>query len=241
MKRMVLVALVVFCSLLLATTEKASAIPCTFTWDVSGSMAGYYLGTGDSGSWCAEFTIGTTDLSWSDSWGGSSTIQNASGDVVDNISFFNTVTYDLDCGKTYDVGWRLYAGADVEDGEGSFEWEIGGQMDAVGSFLWLVRDNSVSGQVSDDVGSDSYSQSISAAGSGTYGIMTAESLATLPLLDVKGDLSIDPTVYTVDGYSEAAFSGTLEVLPDVVPAPGGLMLGAFGIAIVGWLRGRRTL
>jgi hypothetical protein len=244
MRRMVLVALLVFCGLLLASEKKASAIPCTFTWDVSGSMTGSNLGTYDSGSWYAEFVIESTDLSWSDSWGSNGTIANTSGNVVDNISFFNSVTYDLDGGKTYNVDWRIYANANVGEGRGSFEWEIDGQMGETGSFVWVSRDASVCGQVSDNLGSDSYSQSdpTSVSGSASYGIMTAESSAAMDVLNVQGDVSnSSPNIYMGQGYSEALFSGTLEVLPDVLPAPGGLMLGALGIAIVGWLRGRRTL
>ena len=95
MKRMVLIALLVFCSLLFLGEEKASAIPYTFTWNVSGSMNGWNLGTCDNSSWSAQFFIEATDLSWSDAWGQSGTIQNASGDVAHNIDFFNAVTYDL--------------------------------------------------------------------------------------------------------------------------------------------------
>lgn len=244
MKRMVLLAFMVFCSLLFLGEEKARAIPYTFTWDVSGSMNGRNLGTGDYSSWYAQCFIESTDLSWSDAWGRSGTIQNASGDVTDNINFFNTVTYDLDCGKTYNVDWRIYANAHVEESQGRFEWEIDGQMDKAGSFLWLARENSVSGDVLDSLGSDAYSQSdpISAAGSVSYGIMTAESSAAMNRLNAKGGVSLNnPNVYSADGYSEAVFSGRFEVIPEVLPAPGGLMLGALGIGIVGWLRGRRTL
>ena len=242
MKRMVLIALMVFCSLLFLE-EKASAIPYTFTWDVSGSMNGWDLGPCDNSSWSAQFFIESTDLSWSDAWGSSGTIQNASGDVANNIVFFNAVTYDLNCGKTYHVDWRITASAHVEDNQGRFEWEIDGQMDRTGSALWLTGDNTVSGAVSDSFGSDSYLQldPTLAADSAIYGIMTSESLAAMDVLSVKGNISPNPSIYSADGYSEAIFSGTLEVIPDVMPAPGGLMLVSFGIGIVGWLRGRRTL
>ena len=243
MKRMVLIAFMVFCSLLFLGEEKASAIPYTFTWDVNGFMNGRNLGTGDTSSWYATFLIESTDLSWSDSWGSSGTIQNASGDKAYNIDFFNAVTYDLDCGKTYTVDCRIHAGAHVEDGQAGFEWEIDGQMDKTGSFLWLTRENSVSGNVSDSLGSDSYSQShpVPTADSGSYGMMTVESSALMDTLNAKGNVALNPNVYFSDGYSEAVFSGSFEVIPDVLPAPGGLMLAAVGIGIVGWLRGRRTL
>ena len=243
MKRMVLIALLVFCSLLFLGEEKASAIPYTFTWDVNGSMNGWNLGTCDNSSWAAQFFIEATDLSWSDAWGQSGTIQNASGDVAHNIDFFNAVTYDLNCGKTYHVDWRITASAHVEESQGLFEWEIDGQMDRTGSALWLTGDNTVSGEVSDRFGSDAYLQldPVSAAGSASYGIMTAESSAAMDVLSAQGNVSPNPNIYSAEGYSEAVFSGTLEVIPDVIPAPGGLMLAALGIGIVGWLRGRRTL
>ena len=243
MRRMVLIALMVFCSLLFLGEEKASAIPYTFTWDVSGSITGGNLGTSDQSSWSAQFVIESTDLSWSDSWGDSGTVQNASGDVAHNINFFNTVTYDLDGGKTYKVDWRLSAGALLENSQGRLEWEIDAQMDRTGSALWLAQDNSVSGFVLDSLGTDSYSNTdpVLAAGSAGHGLMTAESAAAMDILNAKGVVSLNPNIYAADGYGEAAFSGTLEVVPDVMPAPGGLMLAAFGIGIVGWLRGRRTL
>ena len=239
---MVLTALMVFCSVLFFD-EKASAIPYTFTWDVNGSMNGWDLGACDSGSWSAQFFIESTDLSWSDAWGSSGTIQNASGDVANNIDFFNAVTYDLNCGKTYRVDWRITASAHVEDTQGRFEWEIDGQMNRTGSALWLAGENTVSGEVSDSFGSDSYLQldPISAGNSAIHGIMTAESSAAMDALSADGNISSNPGIYSADGYSEAIFSGTLEVIPDVMPAPGGLMLVSFGIGIVGWLRGRRTL
>jgi len=240
---MVLIALMVFCSLLFLGEEKASAIPYTFTWDVSGSLNGGNLGTSDLGSWSAQFFIESTDLSFSDAWGDSGTIQNVSGHVAHNIDFFNTVTYDLDGGKTYNVDWRISAGAQLESSQGRLEWEINAQMDRTGSALWLAGDNSVSGFVLDSLGSDSYVQTdpVSAAGSAGYGLMTAESSAAMDRWNVQGDVSLNPNIYSADGYSEAVFSGTLEVIPDVMPAPGGLMLAAVGIGIVGWLRGRRTL
>jgi len=243
MNRMVLIALTVFCSLLFLGEEKASAIPYTFTWDVSGSMNGSDLGTSDTSSWSAQFYIESTDLSWSDTWGDSGSIQNASGDIAHNIDFFNTVTYDLDCGKTYNVDWRITADAHVEECQGRFDWDIDAQMAGTGSALWLTTDNSVSGVVLDSLGTDSYSLSdpVSAADSAGYGTMTTESSAAMDALNVQGDVSFNPNVYSADGYSEAVFSGTYEVTPDVIPAPGGLMLAAFGIGIVGWLRGRRTL
>lgn len=243
MSRMVLIALMVFCSLVLLGEEKASAIPYTFTWDVSGSINGSDLGTSDTSSWSARFFIESTDLSWSDTWGDSGSIQNASGDVAHNIDFFNTVTYDLDCGKTYNVDWRITANAHVGEGQGRFDWAIDAQMNRTGSALWLATDNSVSGFVLDSYGTDSYALSdpVSAAGSASYGSMTAGSSAAMNALNVQGDVSVNPNVYSADGYSEAVFSGTVEVIPDVMPAPGGLVLAAFGIGIVGWLRGRRTL
>ena len=243
MRRMVLIALMVFGSLLFLGEEKASAIPYTFTWDVSGSINGLDLGTSDVSSWSAQFFIESTDLSWSDTWGDSGTVQNASGDVAYNIAFFNTVMYDLELGKTYNVDWRITANASVGASQGRFEWEIDAQMNRTGSALWLARENSVSGLVLDSLGTDSYLQTdpASAAGSAGYGLMTVESSAAIDGLNVQGDLSVNPNVYAADGYSQAVFSGTLEVVPDVLPAPGGLMLGALGIGIVGWLRGRRTL
>lgn len=242
MKRMVLIALTVFCSVLFFG-EKASAIPYTFTWDVSGSMNGWDLGTSDKSSWSAQFFIESTDHSWSDAWGMSGTIQNASGDIAHSIDFFNAVTYDLNGGKTYNVDWRINAVAHVEDSQGHFEWEIDGLMNRTGSILWRAGGNTVSGDVSDPFGSDSYLQidPVSAAGSASYGIMTAESSAAIDVLSAKGNVSPNLSIYSADGYSEAVFAGTLEVVPDVMPAPGGLMLTAFGIGIVGWLRGRRTL
>jgi hypothetical protein len=188
MKRMVLIALTAFCGLLVE--EKASAIPNTFTWDVSGSMKGWNLGISDHSSWDVQFFIESTDLSWSDSWSTTGTTQNTSGDPTNNIDFINTVIYDLDCGKTFNVSWRIYANAHVEDSKSDFEWDTHGGIDA---------------------------------------------------LHVKGGVSLNPNTNLGDGYSEAAFSGTFEAIPDMIPAPGGLMLGALGIAIVGWLRGRRTL
>jgi len=243
MNRMVLIALMVFCSLLLLGEEKASAIPYTFTWDVSGSINGSNLGTSDVSSWSTRFYIESTDLSWSDTWGDSGTIQNASGDVAHNIDFFNTVTYNLDYGKTYNVDWRITADAHVEDSQGRFDWAIDAQMNRAGSALWLARDNSVAGFVLDSLGTDSYSLSdpVSAADSASYGLMSAESSAAMDALNAQGDVSVNPNVYSADGYSEAVFSGTVEVVPDVMPAPGGLVLAAFGIGIVGWLRGRKTL
>ena len=243
MNRMVLIALMVFCSLLLLGEEKASAIPYTFTWDVSGSINGSDLGTSDTSSWSARFFIESTDFSFSDTWGDSGSIQNASGNVAHNIDFFNTVTYDLDCGKTYNVDWRITADAHVEDGQGRFDWAIDAQMNRTGSALWLARDNSVSGFVLDSLGTDSYSLSdpVSAADSASYGLMSTESSAAMDALNAQGDVSVNPNVYSADGYSEAVFSGTVEVVPDVMPAPGGLVLAAFGIGIVGWLRGRKTL
>jgi hypothetical protein len=240
---MVLIALMVFCSLLLLGEEKASAIPYTFTWDVSGSINGSDLGPSDTSSWSALFTIESTDLSWSDTWGDSGSIQNASGDVAHNIDFFNTVTYDLDCGKTYTVDWQITAGAHVEACQGRFDWDIDAQMTGTASTLWLATDNAVSGFVLDSDGTSTYSLSdpVSAAESASYGSMTTESSAALNALNVQGDVSVNPNVYSADGYSEAVFSGTVEVIPDVMPAPGGLMLAAFGLGIVGWLRGRRTL
>jgi len=245
MKRMVLIAFMVFCSLLFLGEEKASAIPYTFTWNVSGSMTGGNLGTFDYSSWSAQFFIESTDLSWSDAWGDSGMIQNASGDVAHNIDFFNAVTYDLDCGKTYHVDWQITANAHVEESHGRFEWEIDAQMDRTGSALWLARENTVSGGVSDSSGGVGYSSSqsvpISAVGAAGYGTMTVETSAAMDALNVQGGVSLNLGVDFADGYSEAVFSGTYEVIPDVIPAPGGLMLGALGIAIVGWLRGRRTL
>jgi hypothetical protein len=243
MNRMVLIALMVFCSLLFLGEKKASAIPYTFTWDVSGSISGMNLGTSDTSSWSAQFFIESTDLSWSDTWGDSGTIQSASGDVAYNIDFFNTVTYDLDCGKTYNVNWRINANAHVEECRGRFDWDIDAQMVRTGSALWLATDNSVSGFVLDSYGTNSYSLSdpVSATDSASDGIMSAGSSAAMDSLNMQGDVSFNPNVYSADGYSEAVFSGTYEVIPDVMPAPGGLMLAAFGIGIVGWLRGRRTL
>lgn len=243
MRRMVLIALTVFCSLLFLGEEKASAIPYTFTWDVSGSMNGWNLGTSDLGSWSAQFFIESTDLSWSDAWGDSGTIQNASGNVAYNIDFFNTVTYDLEFGKTYNVDWHITANAHVENGWGRFEWEIDAQMDRTGPALWIAGENSVFGMVLDSLGADSYSQidPVSATGSAGHGLMDAESSAVMDGLNVKGNVSVYPNVYSADGHSDAGFSGTLEAIPDVMPAPGGLVLAAFGIGIVGWLRGRRTL
>jgi hypothetical protein len=243
MKRMVLTAFMVFCSLLLPAEEKASAIPYTFTWDVNGSINGGNLGTSDQNSWSALFFIESTDLSFSDTWGSSGTIQNASGDVAYNIDFFNTVTYDLDCSKTYNVDWRITVGAQLENSQGCFDWEIEAQMNRIGSALWLAQDKSVSGFVLDHLGTDSYMHNdpTLATGSAAQGSMTAESTATMDRLNVQGDVSLNANIYSSEGYSDAAFSGTLEVVPDVMPAPGGLMLAAFGIGIVGWLRGRRTL
>jgi len=243
MKRMVLIAFMVFCSLLFLGEEKASAIPYTFTWDVSGFMTGRGLGASDYSSWSARFFIESTDLSWSDTWGDSGAIQNASGDVAYNIDYFNAVTYDLALGKTYHVDWRITAEAHVEGDQGHFDWELDGPMDRTGSALWPARGSSVSGFVLDSLGTDAYAQSdpTSAAGSASYGLMTAESSAAKNGLNVQGNVSLNPNVYSADGYSEAVFSGTLQVVPDVMPVPGGLMLGAFGIGIVGWLRGRRTL
>ena len=243
MKRMVLVALMVFCSLLFLGEEKASAIPYTFTWDVSGLMDGRNLGASDASSWSARFSIQSTDLSWSDTWGDSGAIQNTSGDVAYNIDYFNAVTYDLALGQTYHVDWRITAEAHVEDGPGHFDWAMDAGMDRSGSALWPALKSSVAGFVLDSLGTDAYAQSdpISAAGSASYGLMTAESAAAKDGLKVQGSLFLNPNVYSADGYSEAVFSGTLQVVPDVMPVPGGLMLGAFGIGIVGWLRGRRTL
>ncbi len=243
MKRMVLVALMVFCSLLFLGEEKASAIPYTFTWDVSGLMDGRNLGASDYSSWSARFSIKSTDLSWSDTWGDSGAIQNASGDVVDKIDYFNAVTYDLALGQTYHVDWRIAAEAHVENGDGHFDWEIDGGMERTGSALWPALKSSVAGFVLDSLGNDAYAQSdpLSATGSASYGFMTAESSAAKNGLKVQGSVFLNPNVDSANGYSEAVFSGTLQLVPDVMPAPGGLMLGAFGIGIVGWLRGRRTL
>lgn len=240
---MVLIALMVFCSLFLLGEEKASAIPYTFTWDVNGSINGSNLGTSDVSSWSTRFYIESTDLSWSDTWGDSGSIQNASGDVTHNIDFFNTVTYNLDYGKTYNVDWQITADAHVEDSQGRFNWDIDAQMMGTGSALWLVTDNSVSGFVLDSYGTSSYllSDPVSASDSASYNAMTAESSVAMNALNVQGDVSLNPNVYSADGYNEAVFSGTYEVIPDVMPAPGGIMLVAFGIGIVGWLRGRRTL
>ena len=243
MRRMVLIALTAFCGLLLTAEEKASAIPYTFVWDVSGSMNGWNLETSDHSSWDVHFFIESTDLNWSDSWGTSGTIQNTSGDTTNNIDFFNTFTYNLDCGKTYNVSWRIYANAHVEDGKSDLEWDINGGMNRTGSFLWLARENAVTGGVSDDFGSDDYLQcdSVSVADSVSHGMMAVESSAAMDALHVKGGVSLNPNVDLADGYSEALFTETFEVVPDVMPAPGGVILGALGVAIVGWLRGRRTL
>jgi hypothetical protein len=240
---MVLIALMVFCSLLFLGEEKASAIPYTFTWDVSGVMDGRSLGASDASSWSTRFSIQATDLSWSDTWGDSGAIQNTSGDVAHNIDYFNAVTYDLALGQTYLVDWRITAEAHVEKADGHFDWDIDGGMDRTGSALWPALESSVAGFVLDSLGDDAYAQSdlISAAGSASYGSITAESTAAKDGLNVQGSISLNPNVDSADGYSEAVFSGTLQVVPDVMPAPGGLMLGAFGIGIVGWLRGRRTL
>lgn len=242
MKRMVLIAFMVFCSLLLLGQEKARAIPYTFTWDVSGFMDGHNLGTSDVGYWETDFSIASTDLSWSNTWGSSGGIDNTSGNVAKSIDFVKSVTYDLDGGQTYTVDWGISAYAGVQS-QGSFEWEIDGQMDRTGTFSWLSQENSVSGVAFDMSGFNLYSQSdpTLAAGSVSWGGAAVESTAAMDVLDVRGSVSLNPNAFLAIAGNEAAFSGTFEVVPDVIPAPGGLMLGALGIGIVGWLRGRRTL
>jgi hypothetical protein len=242
---MVLITFMVFCSLLLTAAEEASAIPYTITWDVNGSMNGENLGTSDQSSWSAQFFIESSDHSWSDTWGQSGIIQNASGNVAHNIDFFNAVTYDLDGGETYHVDWRIRVDAHFKNSLGRFEWEIDAQMDRMGPALWLDGENTVSGLVRDSTGTDSYlnvhTDFAPVTDFAGYGNMTAESAATTDRLSVKGDVSINPDMYSAEGYSESEFSGRLQVVPDVMPAPGGLMLVSLGIGIVGWLRGRRTL
>jgi hypothetical protein len=243
MKRMVLTAFMVFCSLLSLGEEKASAIPYTFTWDVSGSINGRNLGMSDQSFWSALFFIESTDLSWSGTRGNSGTIQNTSGDIAYNIDIFNTVTYDLDCSKTYNVEWCISFDARIKNSQGCFDWEIDARMDGIGSVLWLAQDTSVSGFVLDHLGTDSYMHNdpILATGSAAQSIMTVGSTAAMDSLNVQGDISLNANIDSAEGHSDAAFSGTMEVVPDVIPAPSGLMLVAFGIGIVGWLRGRRTL
>lgn len=144
MKKIMLIALLLLCSvLMLGQTQAYALVPTNFSWDISGVLRGGNLSTNDYGYFGANFGIWSNDYSFSDSWGDYVEIDNQTGTVARYFDWTMDRSYNLDGSKTYSVYWYLYGYGYSNYSDGAFEWYVDAEMDRSGSygFLWLDQQN----------------------------------------------------------------------------------------------------
>ncbi|MEJ2702240.1 MAG: hypothetical protein P8Z79_07335 [Sedimentisphaerales bacterium] len=254
MRQRVPFALTLFCLLTALGQNSAhahSTVPSgqiTFNFDVYGFVTATDLTANDSGSYHAGLGITDSDDNLIDTWTGQFDISGQTGNLQQIIDWHVNKTYSLTPGQTYSVAWLVRS--DENSHGGQLSGHLKARMDSSG-MTWLDGTNEAFAETMSGVGvnpvhTEDFEQGLyfayATARSGDH--LYTDAWAQTNLLSILSEVADDPGAdwSTTTGY--ALFTGTFEVVPDAalpVPLPGGLMLGAFGIAVVGWLRGRRTL